>query len=131
MTGEPARGGWDPLLTAAMLAFEATIRRGERTRKMVGFLEGFARALHKAGEVPPRWIAYPLAAYRESLHRGHLDGVAPAVALELLEWMVGGLPEEERRRMLRAMLEHVADTVEDAGFPPPDWVQAARERWGG
>ncbi|HEV2148074.1 MAG TPA: hypothetical protein VGR37_11780 [Longimicrobiaceae bacterium] len=129
MTGEPKRGSWDPLLTAAMLAFEVTIRRGERTRKMVGFLDGFVRALHKAGQVPPRWIVYPLAAYRESLRLGHLDGVAPAVALELLDWMLRGLPEESRRRALRVMLEHVAQTMGEAGFPPPDWVQAAWERW--
>ncbi|HEV2150214.1 MAG TPA: hypothetical protein VGR37_22640 [Longimicrobiaceae bacterium] len=58
------------------------------------------------------------------------DDLSPEEKLQMLELLVGALPEGRREEARRVALEHLRAAFADHGLPVPEWIRMGQERCG-
>ncbi|HEV2148073.1 MAG TPA: hypothetical protein VGR37_11775 [Longimicrobiaceae bacterium] len=127
---ESARLRLERLLPFVLTMYADRLPRKKRTRGIIRMLDTLREIMGEDGGTVPYTILYPLAAAREAERMGRMDGLTPDEMLGALDWLLKDLPEEERPRTRRALLEHFRLTLEREGYPVSEWILIGQERYG-
>ncbi len=74
----------------------------------------------------PRWARRAVRAARPT--RAVADELTDEEKLQLVEWLLRELPEEERARARGVVFAHLRETHTMYGFPVPEWIRLGEER---